>query len=129
VHNFNLVIENETFIFVSFQTFQSPDMYLFNEYEASKFWSDFSSMPYTTSKDDPFFLSRQCLKDIGNGKMRRGPWVGLAFAYGGALGSYLRHRDKYLVTILFEELLKTPKEQIATLFEKLSLVITKSYLF
>ena len=52
-----------------------------------------------------------------------GPWVGLAFAYGGALGSFLSHRDRYLVTVVYEELVKAPKEQIAGIFEKLGLVI------
>ena len=54
--------------------------------------------------------------------MRRGPWVGVAFAYGGAIGSFMRHRDKYLSTILFEELVKCPMEQIEKMFEKLALV-------
>ena len=78
-------------------------------------------------QDDPFFICRSWLETVSRQKMRRGPWVGLAFAYGGALGSYLRHRDKYLVTMLFEELTKSPKENIENMFEKLSIVIHYCY--
>jgi len=54
--------------------------------------------------------------------MLLGSWVGIAFAYGGALGSFLSHRDRYLVTLVHEDLVKAPKELAATIFEKLGLV-------
>ena len=77
-------------------------------------------------QDDPFYICREWLSKTSERKMRRGPWVGVAFAYGGAIGSFMRHRDKYLATILLEELIKFPKVQIEKLFEKLGLVSSEN---